>query len=69
MLEIAGITVGAAFFGAVSSALVVADILRALHEGENYSVIALDLRAPRGIEAVPNSSPGDFIAPAYMPAL
>lgn len=68
MLDIAGVTVGAAFVGAVSSTLVVADILRLLHEGQNYSVIGLDLRDPAGIRAVVNGHPSDAILPAYTPA-
>ena len=52
MLEIAGVTVGAAFAGTVAGTLVVADVLRALHGGESYSVIGLDLRDPAGIRAV-----------------
>jgi hypothetical protein len=64
-LDIAGITVGAAFVGAIASALIVADIVRLLHGGDNYSVISVDLRKPSGIHAVPNSEPGDYAAPAY----
>jgi hypothetical protein len=65
MLDIAGITVGAAFVGTFASTLVVADILRLLHAGHNYSVISVDLRNPSGIHAVPNSAPGEYPAPAY----
>ncbi|HVA08753.1 MAG TPA: ThiF family adenylyltransferase [Acidimicrobiales bacterium] len=68
MLDIAGITVGAAFVGTFASTLVVADILRLLHSGANYSVIAVDLRNPGGIRAISNSAPGDFVAPGYTRA-
>ncbi|MGO8870632.1 MAG: hypothetical protein ACLQPH_04385 [Acidimicrobiales bacterium] len=68
MLDIAGITVGAAFVGTFASTLVVADVLRALHDGASYSVIAVDLRNPGGIRAVRNSSPGDFVPLAYTRA-
>ena len=68
MLEISGVSVGAAFVGVVASALVVADVVRVLHEGENYSVISLDLREPGRIRAVLNSNPGDHI-PASTPAI
>ena len=64
ILDIAGITVGAAFVGTFASTLVVADILRVLHDGADFSVIAVDLRNPSAIRAVPNSAPGLFIAPA-----
>jgi ThiF family len=65
MLDIAGVTVGAAFVGAFASTLVVADIMRLLHGGNNYSVISIDLRSPSGIQAVPNNEPGEYPAPAY----
>jgi hypothetical protein len=68
ILDIAGVTVGAAFVGTVASTLVVADILRLLHDGESYSVIALDLRDPRGIRAVVNSNRQDRALPRYTRA-
>ena len=43
MLDIAGVTVGAAFVGTFASTLVVADILRLLHGGEQ---LLRDLRRP-----------------------
>jgi uncharacterized membrane protein len=66
---IAGVTVGAAFVGACTSTLVIADILRLLHSGDNYSVISVDLRNPSGIHAVPNNAPGEYPTPAYSLAL
>lgn len=68
MLDIAGVTVGAAFVGTFASGLVAADILRYLHGGDNYSVIAVDLRDPGGIRAVPDSAPGDYVAARYTAA-
>lgn len=68
LLDIAGVTVGAAFVGTVASTLVVGDILRLLHDGANYAVIAVDLRAPSAIRAVPNRAPGSYPAPAYTTA-
>lgn len=65
ILDIAGVTVGAAFVGTFASTLAVAGILRLLHGGNDYSVISLDLRSPSGIRAVPNSAPGGYPAPAY----
>ena len=50
MLDIAGVTVGAAFVGTIVSTFVIGDILRLLHGGQNYSVITLDLRSPAGIQ-------------------
>jgi hypothetical protein len=68
LVDIAGVTVGAAFVGTVASTLVVADILRLLHGGTSYSVIAVDLRSPSGIQAVPNAVPSDYPAPAFTRA-
>ncbi len=68
LLELAGITIGAAFVGTTASTLVVADILRLLHDGENYSVIALDLRAPNQLTAVLNTEPGGSPPPPYTVA-
>lgn len=68
MLDIAGVTVGAAFVGTFASTIVVADILRLLHDGENYSVTSIDLRSPSGIRAVPNTAPGAYPSPGYTPA-
>lgn len=65
MLDIAGVTVGAAFVGTFASTLVIGDILRLLHGGTDYSVIAVDLRNPSSIRAVPNSAPSEFQAPPY----
>lgn len=53
MLDVAGVTVGAAFVGTVASTLVIGDILRLLHDGQTYAVITLDLRSPAGILAAP----------------
>lgn len=64
MLDIAGISVGAAFVGAFAGALVIADLLRVLHGGVEFSVIALDLREPTSPRVVENSHPGD-VAPAF----
>ena len=65
MVDIAGVTVGAAFVGTIASTLVVADILRLLHGGTSYSVISLDLRSPAGIQAIPNGAPGEYPAAAF----
>ena len=62
LLDIAGTTVGAAFVGTVTGTFVVADILRVLHGGQNYSIVALDLREPGGIRAVAN-----LVRDPYLP--
>jgi hypothetical protein len=69
ILDIAGVTVGAAFVGAFTGSLVVADLLRILHGGANYSVLSVDLKEPAGIRFAVNSAPGEAAAPAYTAAL
>lgn len=66
MLDIAGVTVGAAFVGAIASTLGVADILRLLHDGQGYSVVSLDLRSPNGVQAIPG--PDESLPPPYTAA-
>lgn len=68
MLEFVGVTVGAAFVGATAGALAVADLLRLLHGGNDYSVIGLDLRTPSDPQTVANLMPGPYPAPAYTAA-
>ncbi len=46
MLEIAGVSTGAAFVGAFAATLVVGDLLRLLHGGSSFSVVGVDLRHP-----------------------
>ena len=45
--------------------LVVTDILRILHGGDSYSLIAVDLLNPGGI---PNDALGDFVPLPHIPA-
>jgi hypothetical protein len=68
MLDIAGVTVGAAFVGAITSTLVIADTLRVLHDGQRYAVIGLDLRTPSAIEAALANAPAAGRLPAWTPA-
>jgi hypothetical protein len=68
LLEFADVTVGAAFVGAIASTLAVADILRLLHGGNDYSLVALDLRAPDQFAAVPNTEAGAGPPPPYTAA-
>jgi hypothetical protein len=68
LLEVAGVTVGAAFGGALASTLAIGDLLRLLHDGQDFSVISVDLRAPDGIHAVTNTAPGEYPTPSFTPA-
>jgi hypothetical protein len=68
MLGAAGVTVGAAFVGAITSTLVVADVVRLLHGGQIYTVITLDLRSPAGIQAVLTGGADAATLPPYTPA-
>ena len=64
LVDIAGVTIGAAFVGSVAASLVVGDLLRLLHGGPPFSVVHVDLRHPENLLAVPNRSPGDA-APVF----
>lgn len=66
VVEVAGRTVGAAFVGATASTLVVAEELRALHDGPRFEVISLSLRSPEHLDAVPNLAPGPYLNPGYV---
>lgn len=57
MTLVEGVSVAAAFVGATAGALAVADLLRSLHGGQEYSVISLDLRTPISCTAVVNAAP------------
>ena len=57
MVDVAGVTVGAAFVGTLASTIVIADLLRSLHDGGmDFSIVSLDLRAPDGRRAVVSQS-------------
>ena len=57
MVDLAGVTVGAAFVGTLASTIVIADLLRSLHDGGmDFSIVSLDLRAPDGRHAVVSQS-------------
>lgn len=65
MVDVAGVTVGAAFVGALASTIVIADLLRLLHgEGADFSVISLDLRTPEARRSVRSRVIADC-APAF----
>lgn len=66
VVDIAGVSVGAAFAGAIAGVMGVADALRYLHGGPDYSVVALDLRSPGDLVAVPNTRPGPFVNLGYV---
>jgi hypothetical protein len=64
LLDIAGVTIGAAFVGSVAACLVVGDLLRQLHGGSPFSVVHVDLRHPENLVAVPNRAPAEA-TPAF----
>ena len=66
VVEIAGRTVGAAFVGAAASALVLAEELRALHDGSRFEVVSWSLRSPEHIQTVVNPAPGPDTNPGYV---
>lgn len=50
-IELAGLSVAVPFVGAMAAALVVAEVLRMLHDGERFEAIDLRLASPGGIRA------------------
>ncbi len=69
MLDILGITVGAAFVGTIAASIVLADVLRRLHDGDRYSVVSLDLRSPNGIQAVRDGAEETSPTPRFTRAI
>jgi hypothetical protein len=67
MLDIAGVSIGAAFVGAFAATLVVGDVLRLLADGPSFSVLGVDLRHPENARAVLNRAPGSA-NPAFTPS-
>ncbi|MCW2690812.1 MAG: UBA/ThiF-type binding fold containing protein [Mycobacterium sp.] len=68
IVDVAGITVGAAFVGTLASTMVIGDLLRLLHEGgASFSIISVDLRAPQANRAV-QSTGREPIAPSFTMA-
>ena len=65
MTQMAGISVGASFVGAAAGALAVADPLRSLQDGDEFSVVSLDLRNPLAINAVENAASGTRGNPGF----
>jgi hypothetical protein len=61
--DIAGITVGAAFVGAVAGAVVIGDVLRHLHGGIELARLSFGLRNPAYVDCSENSDPGDYFNP------
>jgi hypothetical protein len=68
MTEVAGISVAAAFVGAVAGALVVGDVLRHMHGGCEVAVLSVDLRSPAYIDAPENTAPGPYVNPGSAAA-
>jgi hypothetical protein len=63
MTTIAGITVGAAFVGAVAGALVIGDVLRHLHSGKELARLSFGLRNPAYVDLSENGLPGEYFNP------
>ena len=68
VLDLAGATPAAAFVGAVAGALSVADLLRFLHEGQQYETLNVDLRSPNDAIAPPTSVPQPLFNPGFTRA-
>ena len=58
VIELAEVSVGAAFVGCVAATLVLSEALRSLAGGPRFEVISVSLRSPQSPEAVRNTHPG-----------
>jgi hypothetical protein len=65
VLRIAEQSVGAAFVGCVTAALVLSEPMRMVASGKRYQVISLSLRSPHHIAAVQNEAPGSPVNPGF----
>jgi hypothetical protein len=63
MTQAAGISVAAAFVGAMTGAIVIGDVLRHMHGGREVAILSLDLRSPAYIDAPENTAPGTYFNP------
>ena len=63
MTQAAGVSVAAAFVGAMAGAIVIGDVLRHLHGGREVAILALDLRSPAYIDAPENTALGTYFNP------
>ncbi len=68
ILEVAGQSVAAAFVGAATACLVLAEPLRMLSNGPRYEVVDWSLRSGGVAEVIPNDAPGPAINPGYVNA-
>jgi hypothetical protein len=68
LAEIAGITVAAAFVGATAAALILGDVLRALHGGAELAVVSVDLRTPEHVDTAENTTFHEPTNPGSTPA-
>ena len=66
VIELAGLSVGAAFVGCVAAALVLAEALRSLMGGPRFQVTSLSLRSPQSPRAVRNTDPGAPANPGFV---
>ena len=65
VVELAGAAAAAAFVGATAAALAVADLLRLLHDGQQYAVLGVDLRSPGETSAALAEPPEQEFNPGY----
>jgi len=62
---VAGIAIAAAFVGTFAGTLVLADVLRSLHQGPALCAVRCDLRTPTDLRSAPNTAPGPPVNPGF----
>ena len=68
IIEVAGASIGAAFVGCVASAIVTAEILRALAGGPRFEVLGISLRSPHRPQVSSNSIESSPTNPGFVRA-
>ena len=68
IIEVAGISVGAAFVGCVAATFVLSEVLRALAGGPRFEVVNVSLRSPNRAQASSNSREGPSANPGFVVA-
>ena len=68
IIDMAGISIGAAFVGCVAATLVLSEVLRTLAGGPRFEVLSVSLRSPQRLQAAINRHEGTVRNPGYVMA-
>ena len=68
IIDVAGISVGAAFVGCVAATLVLSEVLRSLAGGPRFEVLSVSLRSPHKLQVAINRHEGSAGNPGFVMA-